>query len=97
MAKKEIDPASRVKYATPAQVRYLDGLLIDIGLSNLVPRNAYLSRETNRDIQHIDQLTKMEASRLIDELKERKDRNKAAAKAEKRDPYADPYGDDDDE
>lgn len=72
--RKVIDPASRAQYITPAQLKYLESLLIDVGLSGLTQRNAYLSREVGRDIIFPTHLTKTEASLIISGLKERKER-----------------------
>ena len=62
-----------VKYATKPQARFIDGLLIDVGLSNLKPRNDYLSRIADRQIEHIADLTASEASEVIEELLELKE------------------------
>lgn len=60
--------------ATPRQQTFLQDLLREIGFDTTLSRNLYLSRETEREIKFLDELTASEASRLIDELVERRDR-----------------------
>ena len=62
-----------VERATTAQRDYLEILLNQRGYSERVQRNAWLSAETGKDIHYLDDLTKSEASRLIDLLKENED------------------------
>jgi hypothetical protein len=67
----------RSSKCTSAQVKYIEGLLIDCGYGgSIVQRNAMLSREFERDIKYIQELTTVEASRLIEQLKDQKNRNK---------------------
>ena len=58
--------------ATPAQQDYLASLFIDCGFTRL-QRNAWLSAETGKDVHYLDELSKAEASRLIDQLIEMKE------------------------
>jgi len=62
-----------VERATTAQRDYLEILLNQRGYSERVQRNAWLSAETGKDIHYLDELSKSEASRLIDLLKETED------------------------
>lgn len=62
--------------ATPAMVKYLEQLLIDCRLADRVPRNAFLSRECEREIKALDELTFDETRELIDYLKDLKARNR---------------------
>ena len=62
-----------VERATTAQRDYLEILLNQRGYSERVQRNAWLSAETGKEINYLDELTKSEASRLIDLLKETED------------------------
>jgi hypothetical protein len=68
----------RLANATPRTLKYLDILLIDCGFSDRIQRNAYLSREVNREITVLEDLKQVEASRLIQELLERKESNTPA-------------------
>ena len=76
---KEIDPASRAQYITPPQLKFLEELLIDVGLSSTKPRNDFLSREAGRDIVYPTQLTKTEAMGIISDLQELRDRKRNEA------------------
>ena len=67
--KKEASPLKSVPMITPGQLRFLDSLLIDCGFSDRIPRNSYITRVCEREIQFLAQLTKEEASKLIDDLK----------------------------
>lgn len=62
-----------VERATRAQQDYLLDLLDDHGFTARVQRNAWLSAETGKEIHYLDELSKSEASRLIDLLKENED------------------------
>ena len=59
----------RLPRCSKPQARYIDGLLIDAGLSGLVARNGWLSSECKRDIAAIDELTPQEANIVIDRLR----------------------------
>lgn len=59
--------------ATPAMVDYLT-ILLNHFFGTRVERNGYLSRETEREIKYVDELTFDETKRLIEELKERRSR-----------------------
>lgn len=63
--------------ATPQQVAYLGSLLANEGFTTLAQRNGYLSRTVKREIHYPDEVTKAEASKLINELEERRDRDKS--------------------
>jgi hypothetical protein len=54
--------------ATPAQVKYIESLRLDIGL-NTPQRNSLLSTLCDRPITFVDDLYKHEASKCIDYLK----------------------------
>jgi len=56
--------------ATPPQRNYLEILLNDRGYTARAQRNAWLSAETGKDVHFLDDLSKVEASRLIGLLKE---------------------------
>jgi hypothetical protein len=58
--------------ATRAQQDYLQ-ILCDKRGFNRVQRNAWLSGETGKEIHFLDDLSKAEASRMIDLLKEEED------------------------
>ena len=62
----------QIERATAAQVKYLEILFNDNGFSMKEQRNAYLSAEFSRRIKFLDELTKDEASRIINILKEMK-------------------------
>jgi hypothetical protein len=57
-----------IKRPTPAQLKYLDGLLINGGFGTREQRNGYLSRMTNREIRYPDDLTLLECSKIISDL-----------------------------
>lgn len=59
--------------ATDKQIKYIEVLLIDCRFKSRAERNCYLSREFDRDIHYLDELDSLEASRLIDMLKEMKE------------------------
>jgi hypothetical protein len=59
--------------ATPRQCEFLEILLNDLGYTTRAQRNAWLSAETGKDIHYLDDLSKVEASRLIDELQRERD------------------------
>ena len=63
--------------ATRAQQNYLEILLNERGFDR-VRRNAWLSGETGKEIHFLDDLSKAEASRMIDLLKEEADDQTAA-------------------
>jgi hypothetical protein len=50
---------------------YFEELLRRAGFISRLERNLYLSRETERDIKFLDELTYNEVHRLISELEER--------------------------
>ena len=61
--------------ATKRQQEYMDQLFSEIGFDRL-NRNLYLSDECEREIHYLDDLTRTEAGRLIEELEERRDRDR---------------------
>lgn len=65
--------AALASKATPAMVDYLTILLNDF-FGTRVQRNGYLSREADREIRYVDELTFDETKRLIEELKDRRNR-----------------------
>lgn len=58
--------------STPAQREYLEILLNDCGYTTRARRNAFLSGQVERDVTYIYELTVIEASACIDELKDQK-------------------------
>lgn len=64
--------------ATPKMVKYLEQLLIDCRLADRTPRNAFLTRECEREIKALDELTFDETKQLIDYLKDLKARNRGS-------------------
>lgn len=65
---------------------FLDILLNDTGFDTRLKRNAFLTGEVGREVKYLDDfdpqsaphgLTQRERSRIIDELRERRDRGKA--------------------
>jgi enolase len=67
---------ARAPKATPAQLKYLDSLFLDCGFSERSKRNVYLTTECDRPIKYPEELTKVEATRIISELVELRDKNK---------------------
>jgi Protein of unknown function (DUF3072) len=59
--------------ATQRQRDYLEVLLNDRGFTTRAQRNGWLSAETGKEVHFLDDLSKAEASRLIDMLKEEED------------------------
>jgi len=54
--------------ASQKQIDLIQRLLNDCGYGDLAKRNAYLSAKTERDIKYVDDLRKVEAIWIIDEL-----------------------------
>lgn len=54
--------------ATEAQILYIEQLAIDLAF-NRVSRNAHISSILEREIKFLDELTKEEATRVIDMFK----------------------------
>lgn len=59
--------------ASEAQTEHLSSLFVDCGFT-LHTRKEFLKKRFGREIVFLDQLTKSEASKTIDELKDLKDR-----------------------
>jgi hypothetical protein len=58
------------------QTEYLQILLDAAGFETRLKRNAYLSRECGREIKYLEDMTQVERHRLIEELKERRNRDR---------------------
>jgi hypothetical protein len=76
---------ARVHRPTPGQLKFLDGLFIDCYMAERSQRNAFCERRVHREIRFLDDLTFGEASSIIDELKEKRDRDRASYLKEKDD------------
>lgn len=61
---------------TPAQLSYLAILVVDLQF-DLHRRNAHIASIIFRKVNHLDELTKREASAVIDKFKEWKENRKA--------------------
>lgn len=61
-----------VQKATSPQVRYIEILCVDLNF-NRATRNAFISDLVGREIHYADELTKEEASLVIEQMKETKD------------------------
>lgn len=70
--------------ATQAQIDFLEILFGDLGF-NRAQRNDYLSEDLGREVKFLDDLSVGEASKLIEDLKERKE--DAREKDYEDDPY----------
>lgn len=68
--------------ATVAQISHIELLLIDVQVNERERRNAYLTLWLNRPVKFLDELTKAEASTVIDELKRIKEEQRYAAEME---------------
>lgn len=62
--------------ATDAQLNYLAILLNDCGFGTQAKRNDFISLRLSREIDGMSDISKEEASKLITELKARKEDNK---------------------
>ena len=58
--------------ATDKQRHFLEILLNDCGYSTLVKRRDFYKTRTGRDVRFTDEITVSEASRMIEELKSKK-------------------------
>jgi len=58
---------------TQAQLDYLDILFIDTGYSTRVRRNDWLGNRLGRPVKWLDQMTRGEASKMIELLEEEKE------------------------
>lgn len=66
--------------ATAAQVRFMEILFTDIGMSQKAQRLSWLECRGHR-VKYLDELTKPTASGVIEELKEQRDRAAELRKA----------------
>lgn len=66
-----------IQMVTVPQIKYIEQLLIDVGINERVRRNAYLELWTERKIKFLDELTLVEAGNVIDELKRIKEEQNA--------------------
>ena len=69
-------PLMKVDPITEKQLRYLEQLVIDLRF-DIHRRNAHIKSIIFRDIKHLDELRKNEASAVIDKFKEWKEKRKA--------------------
>lgn len=67
---------------TDPQKEYLEILLNDCGFLERRVRNHFLTQEVGREIRYLDSLTKTEATRLISDLKDRRDDSRPRKDAE---------------
>ncbi len=58
--------------ATEAQIRFIEILAIDLCMDRL-NRNYAISEIVGREVRYLDTLSKKEASKVIDDFKERKE------------------------
>ncbi len=63
--------------STEEQQEYIEILFIDCQIFGLIPRRDYYERVTGRQVKWSDELTRSEASQVIDQLKEQKENAKA--------------------
>lgn len=68
-------PIIKVEKATPAQVKYIEQLAIDLEFDRH-RRNRHIEAIVLRPINWVDQLTKQEASKVITQFKEWKEEEK---------------------
>lgn len=73
-----LDPM-KLNRATSAQIQYLEVLFTDCGFTTRIMRNDFLSVRTRRAIRYLDDLTKVEASQFIEELRKQKEELKQSA------------------
>lgn len=63
-----------IKYATEKQIKYIEQLLIDVGIGiDRERRNGHLKMWLHREIKFLDELTLKEAGFIIGKLKEIKE------------------------
>lgn len=61
-----------IESSTEKQREYIEQLLIDVGISTKRQRDVFLSDILNRPIKYLDELSKIDAMKIIDILKDRK-------------------------
>ena len=67
-------PLMKVDPITEKQLKYLEQLVIDLGF-DIHRRNTHIKSIIFRDIKHLDELRKNEASAVIDKFKKWKENN----------------------
>lgn len=58
---------------TQPQINYIEILSNDVGLDTRAKRNDFISIRVGREIKFLDELTKIEASQIIVELRTKKE------------------------